>query len=49
VFGVIAGFDPKDPITEYGRDKVLEDYTHFLDSKGLKGARIGIFRLLTDR
>lgn len=44
IFQVIAGPDPADPITQLCRGKVPNFYTKFLDKKGLKGARIGIFR-----
>ncbi|MFC2165681.1 amidase family protein [Acidobacteriota bacterium] len=49
ILEVIAGYDPNDPITEKCQDKVLESYSQFLDENGLKGARIGVFRLYTDR
>lgn len=45
---VIAGYDPADPITALSEGHVPEDYTTFLDANGLKGARIGVFRQLTD-
>jgi len=44
IFGVIAGFDPADPITEMSRGKIPETYTAFLDKKGLVGVRVGVFR-----
>jgi len=43
---VVAGFDPKDPVTEGSIGKVPEDYTEFLDKDGLKGAKIGVDRAL---
>ncbi len=49
VLEVIAGYDPNDPITERSQGKIPENYTQFLDKDGLKGARIGVFRLYTDR
>lgn len=49
ILEVIAGYDPNDPVTERCQDKVLENYTQFLDVDGLKDARIGVFRLYTDR
>jgi Asp-tRNA(Asn)/Glu-tRNA(Gln) amidotransferase A subunit family amidase len=49
VLEVIAGFDPNDPITEKSNGKIPDNYTQFLDKDGLKGARIGVFRLYTDR
>ena len=48
VFNVVAGFDPADPYTEDGRDRKEADYTVFLDSAGLQGARIGVMRGLVD-
>lgn len=44
ILEVIAGYDPADPITEMCVGKVEENYTQFLDEKGLRGARIGVFR-----
>jgi len=41
----MAGYDPSDPITAFGIQKVAKTYTAFLDPNGLKGRRIG---LLTD-
>jgi len=49
ILEVIAGYDPNDPITERCQGKVPENYTQFLDVDGLKGARIGVFRLYTER
>jgi Asp-tRNA(Asn)/Glu-tRNA(Gln) amidotransferase A subunit family amidase len=46
---VIAGYDPNDHITEKSKGKIPENYTQYLDKDGLKGARIGVFRLYTDR
>jgi Asp-tRNA(Asn)/Glu-tRNA(Gln) amidotransferase A subunit family amidase len=48
VFNVVAGYDPGDPYTEHGRKRKEEDYTAFLDSTGLVGARIGVIRELAD-
>ena len=42
LLGVLAGIDPKDP-SALGY-KGLADYTKFLETGGLKGARIGIAR-----
>jgi amidase len=39
---VMAGYDPKDAITAFSRDKIPESYTHSLNPDGLAGARIGI-------
>jgi len=49
VLEVIAGYDPNDPITERSANKISENYTQYLDKDGLEGARIGVFRLYTDR
>jgi len=48
IFNVVAGYDPADPFTEDGRGKKEADYTTFLDSNGLRGARIGVLRALVD-
>jgi amidase len=48
VLEVIAGYDPKDPITKLSEGKVPGSYTQFLDKNGLKGARIGVFRKYID-
>ncbi len=39
---VIAGYDPKDPITAFSLGKIPESYVSSLDRRGLEGARIGI-------
>lgn len=44
VLGVVAGYDPADPITALSEGHAEKDYTKFLDPKGLQGARIGVFR-----
>ena len=46
---VIAGYDAKDPITRYSQGKVPQNYSRFLDKDGLKGARIGVLRTLSDK
>jgi len=48
VFNVIVGYDPADPITELGRNKIAEDYTVFLQKEGLKNIRLGVLRELID-
>ena len=48
VFNVIAGYDPADPYTELGMDRVEKDYTDFLDRDALQGRRIGVLRALVD-
>lgn len=49
VLEVIAGYDPTDPLTKYSEGKVPENYRQFLDKDGLKGARIGVFRTLSEK
>jgi amidase len=49
VLEVIAGYDVDDPLTKWGEGKSYTDYSQFLDRDGLKGARIGVFRELSDR
>lgn len=48
VFEVIAGYDPADPLTENAQGQVPENYTQYLQKDGLKGARIGIMKALTE-
>jgi amidase len=45
---VMAGYDPKDPVTSAGAGKAPADYTSFLDPNGLRGARIGVARQYFD-
>lgn len=45
---VMQGIDPKDPLTAYSEGKVENDYLQYLDKEGLKGARIGVFRTLSE-
>jgi len=49
VLDVIAGHDPADPITKLSVGKTPGSYTEYLDSDGLKGKRIGVFRHYTDQ
>jgi amidase len=44
LLGVLAGVDPRDPVTEAGRGKAHADYTRFLDPDGVRGARLGVIR-----
>jgi amidase len=44
LLGALAGADPADPATAESRGRLHEDYTRFLDPRGLEGARIGIVR-----
>ncbi|OGX83070.1 amidase [Hymenobacter glacialis] len=47
---VMAGPDPADPLTAYSAGKVpAGGYRQFLDKNGLKGARIGVLRTLSER
>jgi len=48
VFNVVAGYDPADPYTEHGRDKLEADYTRFLNADALAGRRLGVLRALVD-
>jgi Asp-tRNA(Asn)/Glu-tRNA(Gln) amidotransferase A subunit family amidase len=48
VFDVVAGYDPADPYTEMGKDRVEPDYTMFLQKDSLQGKRIGVLRALVD-
>jgi amidase len=44
VLGALVGIDPRDDATKLSRGKTHTDYSKFLDSNGLKGARIGVAR-----
>jgi len=48
VFDVVAGYDPADPYTEMGKDRVESDYTLFLQEGALQGKRIGVLRALVN-
>lgn len=48
VLETIAGYDPADPITQTSGGRGWKSLVPFLDSQGLKGARIGVFRRYTD-
>ncbi len=48
VFEVVAGYDPADPYTELGRDRLEPEYQSALDVDGLQGARLGILSSLVD-
>lgn len=41
VLDVMAGYDPADPITAFGRGHQPASYTHLLHAEALRGARIG--------
>ncbi|MDH4255467.1 MAG: amidase family protein [Gammaproteobacteria bacterium] len=49
VLDVIAGYDPADPVTEAARDRARDSYVSHLDPNGLRGARIGVLRQLSNR
>jgi amidase len=44
LLGALVGLDPRDPATESSKGRFFEDYTQFLDPKGLQGAKIGVAR-----
>jgi amidase len=44
VLGVMAGVDPADQATKQSADRMVSDYTQFLQVGSLRGARIGIGR-----
>ncbi len=48
VLEVMAGYDPKDPLTKYSEGNIPANYSQFLLKKGLVGARIGVLRELSD-
>lgn len=48
LLGVVAGYDPEDPITKASDGHIPKSYLQFLDKKGLAGARIGVFRQYID-
>jgi len=48
VFNVIAGYDPADPYTKMGKERLEIDYTQYLDTSALQGKRIGVLRALVD-
>ncbi|MBC6365430.1 amidase [Algoriphagus sp. AK58] len=49
VLEAMVGYDPKDPITEYSKGKSEGNYQQYLQKDGLKGARIGVFRTLSEK
>jgi Asp-tRNA(Asn)/Glu-tRNA(Gln) amidotransferase A subunit family amidase len=48
VLNVIAGPDPKDKASERAKDHIVGNYLDYLDRDGLRGARIGVLRALSD-
>jgi len=49
ILNVIAGHDPADPLTEAAVSTDHGDYRRYLEKDGLRDARIGILRQLTNR
>jgi amidase len=48
LLGVVAGYDPADPVTKLSQGQAPKSYTQFLDKGGLRGAHIGVFRRYID-
>lgn len=48
LLGPLTGVDPRDEATAASEGSLHGDYTQFLDPDGLRGARIGVARSLTD-
>jgi amidase len=48
VMEIMVGQDPNDAITNYSEGKTAKNYTQFLKKDGLKGARIGVLRELSE-
>ncbi len=48
VLNLIAKYDSKDSITVYAKGKIADNYMQFLDKDGLKNARIGVLRQLSN-
>ena len=44
LLGALTGVDPRDMTTAASEGRLHADYTQFLDSDGLRGARIGVWR-----
>lgn len=44
LLGALTGEDPRDPATRESRGRAHEDYTRFLSTDGLRGARLGVAR-----
>ena len=47
LLGVLCGVDEKDPATRASVKRGIKDYSKFLDTNGLRGARIGVARNMT--
>lgn len=48
MLNIMAGYDPNDPITVHSKGKIENDYTKFLVLDGLRGAKVGVLRQLSD-
>ena len=48
VLEVVEGYDPDDPVTESAQGRDHRPYAEALDVNGLKGARVGVLRVITD-
>jgi len=48
LLGALTGVDPRDPATFTSRQRHHNDYTGFLDPAGLKGARLGVPRIVVE-
>ena len=48
VLEIIVGYDPEDPLTKNSNGKIPDNYQQYLQKDGLKGARIGVLRELSD-
>lgn len=46
---MMAGYDPADALTKHSTGKIPGNYSKFLDKNGLKGARIGLLRILSEK
>lgn len=49
VFQAVAGYDPRDPVTEAAREHPVTDHAASLDRAGLRGATIGVLRQAYER
>ena len=49
IMEIMVGVDPQDPITKNSLGKTPNNYTQYLDKNGLKGARIGVLRILSEK
>ncbi len=48
LLGPLTGADAKDSVIAAGRGKTYRDYAQFLDPDGLRGARIGVARTISE-